>query len=904
MPEFVAPNLDTLTASKQAAVNGKLLEYLDTVNPDSAEYVGYLLSNISKEETQTTKKDVNERLVDTNKKILDVLKKIEMQMIDEQDTSIKHLDRSASKKLEDVGTLVPTVKGTYQTEGQTSSIFDLLDDFDLDRDRDRDREDRQNRNNRNQNPQDRKTSRRGGKRGGLFNKIRDLASKTSDTVADTVRSSRTSSPSISGSPKSSVTPVPDSIKTANSSNSFNKQPVDVPKSATDAAKMANSEAPDAKKLQDASKLKAVSSEVVDSGKQALKTGAGAAKAVAKKAVPVLGAAISIAEGAMAYQEAQNDAERIDAVAENAGAAAGAAIGAVLGTFIPIPGVGTLLGGIVGEWVGRKAGGLIGDLLKDPEDAIPDAVVNQGYEAEIAYIDNELIPKIQVSEQSEEDKKEQIDELNEYKEELLEKIELQKTPEGRRDLLIEKLEDKGIIETNILGSDVVLDWNGLSNLAVRELEDLAQHDGFDQVTSRRIEDILSKKKQETSDSSIEKNEKTVMEALDDAIARQNDTIADAVEKGNEKDAEAAKEQLQKLEQARNEILQNGKVVTDVGRTVVQNAFTTYMADAGNYVDSMPDPVTTATPALNQTIAGDSQMFIGNSGASSFTGSPVSFDSSVKGGDPGFFEQVAQGTTQSGAERCVKVAEFATRNAAAQSQSKCAMYIRIALQQGGGFQFMPRGSAYQYNEVLPGLGFKAYPASEPAKIGDVIVYGRCIEHKHGHIQVWNGKNWVSDFVQRRAVPYKAGYDPTQSITLWRFIENASEIPEVQKEKEANLIEDTKVDSAANNTNNANTANTANNANVASVENSENSMAEATLHQNSTDDATEAEVVQQTEEQTEAIETAVAQATNAINSINSTAQNSNTVMQQSLQISQINSANNQKNDDNLNDLFADEN
>lgn len=883
MPEFVAPNLDTLTASKQLAVNDKLLEYLDTVNPDSAEYVAYLLSNISREETQATKKDINERLVDTNKKILDVLKKIEMQMIDEQDTSIKHLDRSASKKLEDVSTVIPTAKGTYQAEGQTSSIFDLLDDFDFDRDRDR------------RDPQDRKTSYRGGRRGGLFNKIRDLASKTSDTVADTVRSSRISSSSISGSPKSSTAPAPDSIKTVNPSNSFNKHPIDAPKSATDVAKMANSEAPDAKKLQDASKLKAVSSEVVDSGKQALKTGAGAAKTVAKKAVPVLGAAISIAEGAMAYQEAQNDAERIDAVAENAGAAAGAAIGAVLGTFIPIPGVGTLLGGIVGEWVGRKAGGLIGDLLKDPEDAIPDAVAKQGYEAEIAYIDNELIPKIQVSEQSEEDKKEQIDELNEYKEELLEKVELQKTSEGRRDLLIEKLEGKGIIETNILGSDEVLDWGGLSNLTVQELEDLAQHDGFDQVTSRRIEDILAKKKQETFESSIEKNEKTVMEALDEAIVRQNDTIADAVERGNEKDAEAAKEQLQKLEQARNEILQNGKVVTNVGRTVVQNAFVTYMADAGNYVDSMPDPATTATPALNQTIADDSQMFVNGYGASSFTGSPVSFDSSVKGGDPGFFEQVAQGTTQQGSKRCVKVAEFATRNAAARSQSKCAMYIRIALQQGGGFQFTPRGSAYQYNEVLPGLGFKAYPASEPAKIGDVIVYGRCVDHKHGHIQVWNGKNWVSDFVQRRAVPYKAGYDPTQSITLWRFIENTFESPEVQKEDEANLIEDTKVDSAANNTI------TANNANNAIVENSENGTAEATPHQDSADDAIEAEVVQQTEEQTEAIETAVAQATNAINS---TAQKSNTVVQQSLQISQANSVSNQKIDDNLNDLFADEN
>ena len=81
-----------------------------------------------------------------------------------------------------------------------------------------------------------------------------------------------------------------------------------------------------------------------------------------------------------------------------------------------------------------------------------------------------------------------------------------------------------------------------------------------------------------------------------------------------------------------------------------------------------------------------------------------------------------------------------------------------------------SAYQYAGYLPKKGFKhigsiygvskqAEWASTEAQPGDIAV----MEHgEHGHICMWTGYQWVSDFVQRKAWPY-AG-DGT--INIFRF------------------------------------------------------------------------------------------------------------------------------------------
>lgn len=53
----------------------------------------------------------------------------------------------------------------------------------------------------------------------------------------------------------------------------------------------------------------------------------------------------------------------------------------------------------------------------------------------------------------------------------------------------------------------------------------------------------------------------------------------------------------------------------------------------------------------------------------------------------------------------------------------------------------------------------------QIGDVVVFDKTALHPNGHIETYDGKNWVSDFVQRGLSPYS---DPgsTPGFTIYRL------------------------------------------------------------------------------------------------------------------------------------------
>jgi hypothetical protein len=63
----------------------------------------------------------------------------------------------------------------------------------------------------------------------------------------------------------------------------------------------------------------------------------------------------------------------------------------------------------------------------------------------------------------------------------------------------------------------------------------------------------------------------------------------------------------------------------------------------------------------------------------------------------------------------------------------------------------------------------------QIGDIIVMGYTGSKKYGHIQVWTGWAWVSDFTQRRI---QRSFVDTDSIALWRL--NANGIAAVQSQR----------------------------------------------------------------------------------------------------------------------------
>ena len=96
---------------------------------------------------------------------------------------------------------------------------------------------------------------------------------------------------------------------------------------------------------------------------------------------------------------------------------------------------------------------------------------------------------------------------------------------------------------------------------------------------------------------------------------------------------------------------------------------------------------------------------------------------------------------------KAADYARNHAGSSSKGQCAKYVADALINGGGFSFTRQSSAYMYhtNRILSDIGFKQISKGTPKK-GDIYVEDRTSSHVHGHIAIYDGSNWVSDFIQK--------------------------------------------------------------------------------------------------------------------------------------------------------------
>ncbi|WP_182406993.1 CHAP domain-containing protein [Psychrobacter sp. GP33] len=115
--------------------------------------------------------------------------------------------------------------------------------------------------------------------------------------------------------------------------------------------------------------------------------------------------------------------------------------------------------------------------------------------------------------------------------------------------------------------------------------------------------------------------------------------------------------------------------------------------------------------------------------------------------------------------------ASRVALSRSSGYCARYVRKALQSAG-YDFTPNPSAYQYatRGTLAQAGFTKISNDMPTQIGDVVVFDRSSKHPHGHIQIFDGSNWISDFRQNSISPYSNIY----GYSTWRdsqYVDDAS-------------------------------------------------------------------------------------------------------------------------------------
>lgn len=99
----------------------------------------------------------------------------------------------------------------------------------------------------------------------------------------------------------------------------------------------------------------------------------------------------------------------------------------------------------------------------------------------------------------------------------------------------------------------------------------------------------------------------------------------------------------------------------------------------------------------------------------------------------------------------------------SQSACARFTREAINAGG--MNVPglgagKNSAENYGPSLVAHGFKEHAAKDITtfKKGDVVVVQGTDKHKDGHMAMYDGKQWISDFKQK-------------DINVWKDVANPS-------------------------------------------------------------------------------------------------------------------------------------
>ena len=89
---------------------------------------------------------------------------------------------------------------------------------------------------------------------------------------------------------------------------------------------------------------------------------------------------------------------------------------------------------------------------------------------------------------------------------------------------------------------------------------------------------------------------------------------------------------------------------------------------------------------------------------------------------------------------------TNNAMQTSSGYCARHVRQALEAGGLSTGNRPGSACDYDTYLTTIGFGIVNSyNYIPQVGDIVVHEATDGHSHGHIAMYNGVCWISDFVQ---------------------------------------------------------------------------------------------------------------------------------------------------------------
>jgi len=117
---------------------------------------------------------------------------------------------------------------------------------------------------------------------------------------------------------------------------------------------------------------------------------------------------------------------------------------------------------------------------------------------------------------------------------------------------------------------------------------------------------------------------------------------------------------------------------------------------------------------------------------------------------------------------QLSEWMDAHALSRSSHHCAMYCRLGMQAAGldTGDRPPSGDAGDYGPFLLRHGAQTVPQdSYVPQVGDVVVFDKTEQHPCGHIEMYDGHHWVSDFMQHSFSPYRDAAS-TPPFTIYRL------------------------------------------------------------------------------------------------------------------------------------------
>jgi len=117
---------------------------------------------------------------------------------------------------------------------------------------------------------------------------------------------------------------------------------------------------------------------------------------------------------------------------------------------------------------------------------------------------------------------------------------------------------------------------------------------------------------------------------------------------------------------------------------------------------------------------------------------------------------------------KLVSWMDAHALAYSSHHCALFCRLGMEAAGmNTADRPRsGNAGDYGPFLLRHGAHVVPLNlYTPQVGDTVIFDKTAQHPNGHMEIFDGHHWVSDFTQRRFSPYRDAAS-TPSFTIYRL------------------------------------------------------------------------------------------------------------------------------------------